>query len=62
MTRKRPVKVNGDDSKRSRHIIISITLTNYWRETISREEALRRLAGRNLVPETHARIEKLIPP
>ena len=42
--------------------LVPITLTDYWYETISQEEALRRLAGRrHLDPQTRSRIEQQIP-
>src|SRR5438128_2722971 len=41
--------------------IVPITLNEYWCETISREEALRRLEGRDIEPKRRARIIKDIP-
>jgi hypothetical protein len=48
----------GLDVKRH---IIQVTLTNYWHETISRDEAVRRLETRNLPTERKARILSGIP-
>jgi hypothetical protein len=42
-------------------LTVPITLKEYWYEDITREEALRRLDGRNLDPETRAEIERYIP-
>ncbi len=42
-------------------LIVPITLKEYWYEDITKEEALRRLDGRNLDPKTRAEIEKNIP-
>jgi hypothetical protein len=39
-----------------------VTLQEFWSETISREVALKRLAGRNLDARVRERIEKSIPP
>jgi hypothetical protein len=42
-------------------LVVSIPLQNYWQETITRDEALKRLEGRNLDPERRAAIAKEIP-
>jgi hypothetical protein len=49
-------------SPTSSPLIVPITLRDYWYETISREEALRRLASRNLDPKTRTETEIRIPP
>jgi hypothetical protein len=40
---------------------IHIALRNYWHETISRDEAFRRLEGRDLPPERRSAVENTIP-
>lgn len=42
-------------------LIVPITLKQYWYEDITKAEAIRRLDGRNLDPETRAEIERDIP-
>src|SRR5262245_52410134 len=43
-------------------LVVSITLRDYWHETITRREGLRRLAGRKLDSKLAARIARDIPP
>jgi hypothetical protein len=57
-----PRRITASDPEGpSHHQTVTVTLTEYWVETITREEALRRLALRPLDPVRRAKIERQIP-
>lgn len=43
-------------------LIVPIKLQNYWHETITKQEGVRRLKARNLDSQTFERLRKEIPP
>ena len=49
------------NATKKNEMVVPITLSDYWHETISRKEALRRLEGRDIEPKTRAKIIKDIP-
>ena len=47
--------------ERQREMVVAITLRDYWHETITRDEALRRIESREIEPKRRAEIIKEIP-